>query len=114
MVENQKGRNNIMKVVNTQEAETTIATNTDKLTVVDCFTTWCSPCKVIKPVLDKLSTEHTDVSFLGVDIDNNPEFAQKMNVRSVPTLLYFKNGNLVHTTRGLQKEPQIKELLLSL
>ena len=65
-------------------------------------------------VLDKLSAEHTDVTFLAVDIDNNPEFAQKMNVRSVPTLLYFKNGNLVHTTRGLQKEPQIKELLLSL
>jgi thioredoxin 1 len=103
-----------MKVVNTQEVESQVSGNTDQLTVVDCFTTWCGPCKAIKPVLDKLSAEYTNVSFLAVDIDNNPDFAKKMNVRSVPTLLYFKNGEVVHTTRGLQREPDVRTLLETL
>lgn len=103
-----------MKVVNTQEVELHVSSNTEQLTVVDCFTTWCAPCKAIKPVLDKLSAEYTNVSFLAVDIDNNPDFARSMNVRSVPTLLYFKGGQVVHTTRGVQKEPAMRELLESL
>ena len=104
-----------MKVANTQEVQSHVSTvGSDKLTVVDCFTTWCAPCKAIKPVMDKLSAELTDVTFLAVDIDNNPEFASKMNVRSVPTLLFFKGETVVQTVRGLQKEQAVRDILSSL
>ena len=101
-----------MKVLNTQEAEAQISSG--NLTVVDCFTTWCGPCKAIKPVLDKLSAELTDVTFVAVDIDNNTEFVRDMNVRSVPTLLFAKGGEVVQTVRGLQKEQAIRDILASL
>ena len=103
-----------MKIVNAQQVESHISQNSNQITVVDCFTTWCGPCKSIKPVLEKLSAELTDVTFLAVDIDDNPDFANKMNVRSVPTLLFFKEGKLVQTTRGLQKEQAVRDTIQSL
>ena len=101
-----------MKVVNTEEAEALISSG--NLTVIDCFATWCGPCKAIKPVLDKLSAELTDVTFVAVDIDNNTEFVRDMNVRSVPTLLFAKGGEVVQTVRGVQKEQAIRDILASL
>ena len=101
-----------MKVVNTEEAEALISSG--KLIVIDCFATWCGPCKAIKPVLDKLSAELTDVTFVAVDIDNNTEFVRDMNVRSVPTLLFFKGGSVVETVRGVKNEVALRDILAKL
>ena len=101
-----------MKVVNTQEAEAQVSSG--DLTVVDCFATWCAPCKAIKHVLDKLSADLPNITFLAVDIDNNPDFAAKMNVRSVPTLLFFKGGSVVETVRGVKNEVALRDILAKL
>ena len=60
-----------MKIVNTEEAEALISSG--NLSVIDCFATWCAPCRAIKPILDKLSAELTNVTFVAIDIDNNME-----------------------------------------
>lgn len=105
----------MLKVLNTQDIQTHLTNSPqDHVTVVDCFTTWCAPCKAIKPVLDKLSTDLPNVSFLAVDIDNNPDFAKQNNVRSVPTLLFYKGNTLSHTSRGLQKDHQINDIINNL
>lgn len=68
--------------------------------VVDCFATWCAPCKTLLPVLEKIASIQKNVKFLKVDIDESPDFASKFSVSSVPTLLFFKGGELVDRVVG--------------
>ncbi|OPB30395.1 thioredoxin [Bartonella sp. WD12.1] len=63
--------------------------------VVDFWAEWCGPCKMIAPILDEISIEmQGQVKIVKVNIDENPELATQYGVRSIPTLLMFKNGNI--------------------
>ena len=71
--------------------------------LVDFFATWCGPCKMMHPVIDQLHDKLGDkVRILKVDIDKNRKIATQYHVRSVPTLLIFKNGELKFRTVGAQ------------
>jgi thioredoxin 1 len=71
------------------------------LTVVDFWATWCGPCRMIAPVLDQLSVEFAGkVKVTKLDVDNNQQTTVKFNVRSIPTLLFFKDGKLVDQVVG--------------
>jgi thioredoxin 1 len=76
------------------------------LSVVDLWAVWCGPCRMIAPIVEELATEYAGkVSFFKLDVDNNPATAQKYMVRSIPTLLFFKDGKMVDTVIGaLPKE----------
>ncbi|MDE7427280.1 MAG: thioredoxin [Muribaculaceae bacterium] len=79
--------------------------NEDKPTLVDFFATWCGPCKMMSPVIEEVKNKVGDkANVLKVDIDKNPELADKYNVRSVPTIILFKNGEAVWRTVGVQPE----------
>ncbi len=67
--------------------------NTDQPVVIDFFTEWCGPCKAMKPVLENLKSRLGDrVKIIKIDIDENPEIASQLDIRSVPTLMIFQNG----------------------
>ncbi len=71
------------------------------LTVVDFWATWCGPCRMIAPILDQLSVEYAGkVKVTKLDVDNNQQTTVKFNVRSIPTLLFFKDGKLVDQVVG--------------
>ncbi|EDK47070.1 thioredoxin [Acetobacter pasteurianus] len=70
------------------------------LVVVDFFATWCGPCKMISPLLEKFSNEYKQVKFLKVDVDQSPEIALAYQVSSMPTFLFFKNGEQIHKVVG--------------
>jgi len=75
----------------------------DKLIVLDCFATWCGPCKVIAPEMLKMSNanEYKDrVDFYKIDVDEVPEVAQELNVRAMPTFMFFKDGQKVDEVVG--------------
>ncbi|KIW60318.1 thioredoxin [Exophiala xenobiotica] len=79
----------------------------DKLVVVDCFATWCGPCKVIAPELVKFSEspEFKDkVAFYKIDVDEVPDIAQELGVRAMPTFMLFKNGEKVGEVVGANKK----------
>lgn len=76
------------------------AINVDKLVVVDFFATWCGPCKMIAPMLEKFAAEYAQADFYKVDVDQLPAVAQKMEVSAMPTLLFFKNGKQVGKVVG--------------
>lgn len=77
--------------------------------LVDFFATWCGPCKMLLPELEELSAERDDVNIVEIDIDVFPELAAKFNVRAVPTLILFKDGENKKTTTGfLPKNSLIK------
>ena len=78
----------------------------DKLIVLDCFATWCGPCKVIAPEIVKFSNSDTykdKVDFYKIDVDEVPDVAQELSVRAMPTFMFFKGGEKVHEVVGANK-----------
>ncbi len=73
----------------------------DGLTVVDFWAEWCGPCRAIGPIIEQLSSEYDGKVLVGkVDVDNNPEVAMKYGIRSIPTILFLKNGEVVDKQVG--------------
>lgn len=80
----------------------------DKLLVVDFFATWCGPCKKLSPMLDEVSEEFGDrVNIVKVDVDESEDLAMTYGIRSVPTVLFFKNGQQVDKFVGALPKSEI-------
>lgn len=86
----------------------------DDVVIVDFFATWCGPCKMLAPVIEKLADAHPEAHFYKVDVDQEPDLASRFGIMSVPTLLYMKAGQLKHKSAGVVSaaviEAKIKEL----
>ncbi|MCE2940660.1 MAG: thioredoxin [Gemmatimonadota bacterium] len=84
----------------------------DGLAMVDFWAEWCGPCKMIAPTIEALATEYAGkVKVAKVDVDANSTWAQKYNVRSIPTLLFFKGGQVVDQVVGALPKPAIEAKL---
>lgn len=66
--------------------------NNSKYAIIDFFAEWCGPCKMQGPVLEQLSTKYQDIKWCKVDIDENASLAAKFDVRSIPTVVFLKDG----------------------
>jgi thioredoxin 1 len=83
--------------------------------LVDFWATWCGPCRQIAPTIDELHEEFKGTAKVGkVDVDENQETAMNYNVRSIPTLLFFKDGEVVDQVMGAVPKKQLSEKLESL
>ncbi len=74
--------------------------DSDKPVVVDFWATWCGPCRMFSPVMDEVSEEMKDHVFGKVNVDEQSELAQKYDVMSIPTVILFKNGQVVRRSTG--------------
>jgi thioredoxin 1 len=82
--------------------------------LVDFWAVWCGPCKMIAPIVEELATEYEGKAKIGkLDVDNNQEVAVKYGIRSIPTLLIFKSGQLVDQIVGAVPKAHITEKLKS-
>lgn len=78
---------------------------------VDCFATWCGPCKMLSPVIDEVAKENTEYKFYKLDVDEAEEVAAKYGIMSIPTMLIFDEGKLKETVVGFRTKDEIKEVL---
>ena len=83
----------------------------ERTVLVDFFASWCGPCRMIAPILEEISEERVDVKIVKVDVDELPELARRYGIMSIPTLLLFKNGNLVSKTMGYQDKDSLNEFI---
>jgi thioredoxin 1 len=85
------------------------ALNSDKLVVVDLWAPWCGPCVALSPILEEISNEADGekVSVVKLNVDNNPKTANKYKIRSIPTILYLRNGEVLDRSIGLPSKESI-------
>ena len=86
----------------------------NNLTMIQFSAPWCGPCKMLSPIVEQLSEENKDFTIGKVNIDDNMESAAKYGIRGVPTLLFFKNGEVIDKIVGVKSKGELQEKINSL
>ncbi len=79
--------------------------------LVDFFATWCGPCRMMAPILEESESEHPELKFYKLDVDESPSTARDYNVMSIPTLILFKNGEPAQESVGLLTKDELTEFI---
>lgn len=84
----------------------------EKPVVVDFWAVWCGPCRMVGPIVQEIGEEYSDKAVVGkLDVDHNPETARNYGIRNIPTILFFKNGEVVDKQVGAVPKQKLIEKL---
>lgn len=83
----------------------------EKIVLVDFYADWCGPCKMLSPIVDEVANEISDVKVCKINVDEARNIAENYDIMSIPTLLVFKNGNVVNSSLGLVDKRKILDLI---
>lgn len=83
----------------------------DKLVIVDFSADWCTPCKMLHHVLDRISDENNEVKIVNIDVDESPHISNKLNINNLPTLMFFKGGRVVDEIVGFVPQEYIEDTI---
>ena len=96
-------------VTQVQETEFDTLLKSENLLVVDFSASWCGPCRVVAPLVEQLAQEHQDIKVVKIDVDQDKPLAKRYEVRSIPAVLIFKNGELVENIVGVKPYEEFAE-----
>lgn len=89
-----------------------VVSNPSKLVVVDFWAPWCGPCKMLGPVLEEVAKEFGErVEFAKINVDDNPVTSQNFEISTIPTVLIFRNGEVVDTLVGFRPKQEVVTLI---
>ena len=100
-----------MAVINVTSENLEEFLNSDKTILLDFYATWCGPCKMISPIVDKIADEHPEYLIGKVDVDAAGDVSDRFEIMSVPTLVVLKNGEVAVKTTGIKPKEKILEML---
>lgn len=98
-----------MKEVN--ETELINLQSSGKKILLDLYATWCGPCRMLMPSLESMSKKYPDVEFIKMDVDKNQDFAIKLGVRGVPTVIIYDGSNILDRSSGAKAENYYSQFL---
>ena len=100
-----------MVTVITKDNFQTEVLQADKPVLVDFWAAWCGPCRMLSPVVDQIAEENADIKVGKINVDEEPELAQRFGIMSIPTVLVFKDGKKTASSIGLVPKAKLLALL---
>ena len=85
--------------------------NSDKPILLDFWAPWCAPCRMVAPTVEEIASERVDIKVGKINVDEQPELANKFGIMSIPTLVVMKNGKIVQRGSGVRSKNTILEML---
>ena len=84
---------------------------TQRLVIIDFYADWCGPCKMLSPIIVNMAKEFPNINFYKVNVDRESTLARKMNIQSIPTVMFYKQGHLVNQFSGYRNPQEIKQII---
>ena len=85
--------------------------NSEKPVLLDFWAPWCAPCRMLAPVVEEIASERADIKVGKINVDEQPELANKFGIMSIPTLVVIKNGKIIQQVSGARPKNAILQML---
>ncbi len=100
-----------MEITLTKDNFDEVVMKSEQPVLIDFWATWCGPCMMVSPIIEEIAEEHDEITVCKVNVDEEPELAEKFEVRFIPMLVGIKDGKIVNSTTGYHEKEEILALL---
>ncbi len=112
MIFGKKNKKKVQTITVTDENFREVVLNTDKGVLLDFWAPWCGPCKIIGPIIDEIAEEFGDKAVIGkVNVDQNPKLSNHFKIKSIPTLVFIKDQQMLEKFSGMIPKPNLKDMV---
>ena len=100
----------MIKEIEEKEFNDIVLNNPNKV-LVDFYANWCGPCRMLRPILEELANEHTEIKIVSINVDETEDLALKYGIISIPCLILFQNGKEIKRSVGLKSKSEIEGMI---